>query len=243
MRKHTRAPYRCLPLLAGVLGVLSLTGCQTVRMNVPESLAGSERMQVSGRQGFMIKQTLRFGPYQTTRVERSWTRGRGIEIRPVEASRRDQRYAFILRDGETDLVEVRCEVRLSRLTIEVGSVDVSPADRSGLRCALTPPDGGLDDSWRLELSESHDRPLAGTLVGSRGALEVRGTNRIDGALPLGSTSGYRIDQGGRTLAAVEVINRGAVWMDGDLGADERVVVAATAAALLLLEDLRATAGV
>jgi len=60
------------------------------------------------------------------------------------------------------------------------------------------------------------------------------------ALPAGQTTGYELRSGDRVVGAVEVIGGGAVRLRPELGATERAVLAATAAALLLLEDLRAT---
>jgi hypothetical protein len=55
-----------------------------------------------------------------------------------------------------------------------------------------------------------------------------------------ATTGYEFRDADGVIGAVEVLNRGAVWLSGDLGAERRRTLAAASAALLLLEDLRST---
>jgi hypothetical protein len=72
-------------------------------------------------------------------------------------------------------------------------------------------------------------------------ITVQGTNRLAGTfLPLGETSGYSFAAAGKTLAAVEVINNGAVWLAPDLDPALRGPVTAAIASLLLFEELRKT---
>jgi hypothetical protein len=232
----SRGGLACLLVLASA--VLSLPGCQTARLPLPETLSTAERMPVSGRQGFRIKQRLRFGPYQAHRVTRSGTQGRdrGTTETARETERR-QTYAFTLREGEQDYLYVACHASLARVLIETGVIDLHPADESALYCNLQP----LDDAsaaWELDLRETLGRPLAGTLSYRDVRIDVAGTNRLERGLPMGSTTGYDFRDGDEAVGAVEVINSGAVWLGENLGPERRRLLAASAAALLLHEDLR-----
>ncbi len=83
--------------------------------------------------------------------------------------------------------------------------------------------------------------MQGTLSQGNQVLAVRGTNRLAGTpFPLGDTSGYVFEAGGRTIAAVEVINNGAVWLSPGLDPALCGPVTAAISALLLFEELRAT---
>ena len=67
---------------------------------------------------------------------------------------------------------------------------------------------------------------------------MEGTRHLAGGLPADETSGYLLLRAGRPLAAVDVLGAGAVWLPETLAPAERSLLAGTAAALLLLEDLR-----
>jgi hypothetical protein len=243
MMRTTRGPApRPWPiLLAALLLLPALGGCSTARMPVPAGLEAAPRLDVQGRQGMRIRQQLRFGPYETHELQRSWTLGRDLSVRPVSASGRRQRFEFTLREEGRPIWRADCQATLVRAGATVGGVEIDPLDRSTLECRL---DGAGDtgEHWNLSMSEQYERPLAGAARQGAATVEVRGTNRLDGALSAAQTTGYEITEGGRALAAVEVVNDGAVWLRPDLGAERRGMLAALAAALLLVEELRETLG-
>jgi hypothetical protein len=217
--------------------LLLAAGCQKAQMRLPEPLAGAERLTVEGRQGWRAQQRLRFGPYETSRVRRSWTRGRDREIVPVRQQRRQQRYDFVLREQGRDRWSVACDAWLLVADVRVAGATIEPVSTSELVCDLR----SLDEdgrSWMLDLSETHERPLRGVLRRGRTELRVAGTDRLDRGLPIGETAGYHLSLDDRPLAAVETLNEGSVWLSRSLEPELRGVVSATAAALLLFEDLR-----
>jgi len=135
---------------------------------------------------------------------------------------------------------VACQGELRSAGLDVGGVEVRPVDRSRVQCELRPVDGGTP--WRLSLAESGERPMAGTVEGGDATFQVRGTNRVAGsAFTVDGTMGYHLLAGdGRARGAVQTADDGTVWLDGSLAPAERSVLAATATALLLVEELRAT---
>lgn len=237
MKTHT-PPLR--PLLSALLGLFAITvlsGCSVRHIPIPDGLAASERMPVRGRQGLSIGQRIRFGPYQTDRIDRSWTRGSGYERGAVSETRRRQSYRFQLTgtDG-ADAWRVRCEAGLLVGAIDLQFVTIEHTSRSGLVCALAPADGGAP--WTLQLEESRGRPLAGTLQSGTEAIDVVGTDRVVGGLSPGMTTGYHLARGDEPFAAVEVLNAGMVWLRPGLTPAERNLAAAAAAALLAMQELR-----
>jgi hypothetical protein len=237
LHRETSARWR---LGALALAVLLLPACQTARMPIPDTLATSERMPVSGRQGLQVNQSLRFGPFEAHGVRRSWTRGRDRGATTVATQHeRRQEYRFTLREAGEDHWFVACHAAALTVSIDILSVDFRPTDESAVYCNLQL----LSDpstSWTLDLRETRDRPLSGTLSGGGERLAVSGTNRVDRALAMDATTGYEFRDADGVIGAVEVLNRGAVWLSGDLGAERRRTLAAASAALLLLEDLRST---
>lgn len=222
------------------LVALSLAGgCATARMELPADMAAVEPIAVQGRQGFRVREGLRFGGYSAVDVRRSWTSGRDVRIDAYAREQRAQEYGFTLRENDVPRWTVECEARVFVQGVEVVGVDVLKDDRSSLDCQLEPAGGG--DGWRLGLEEERERPLSGALSGPDGRYDVVGTNHIEGGVvPASQTTGYELRSGERVVGAVEVISGGAVRLRPELGAPERTLLAAAAAALLLLEDLRAT---
>jgi hypothetical protein len=229
-------------LMAGVaLSVaLMVAGCQTARMPLPDGLAAAERMPVSGRQGIRPGTRLRFGSFEANPVTRSWVRGRERGRGPTAMEReRTETYRFTLREDGAETWFVACRASLRSVRFDLGPIQVHPSDQSALYCNLQ---SMADEriAWELELAERHGRPLAGTLALAATRLDVVGTARVAGALSMGLTTGYEIRAGDEVLGAVEVINSGAIWLRHDLDPVRRPLLAATAAALLLLDDLYAT---
>jgi hypothetical protein len=216
---------------------LALTGCHAARMPVPESLVSAERMAVSGRQGMKLNQELRFGSYRVHPIKRSWTRGRDRGSMPVASqSERSQSFELTIGEDETAFAFVACRASAESVRIDLGVVEMNPADRSALYCNIQSTTDRLV-AWEMELQERRARPLAGTITGGPSRFHVVGTNRLERGLPVDVTTGYELRDGDRVVAAVEVVNGGAVWLSPDLEPGPRRVMAAAAAALLVLEDL------
>lgn len=237
-----------------------LAACQSARMPLPDELSGGETWPVQGRQGWKLQERLHFGPYAAENVDRSWTRGRDLEVMIYERNRRKQTYSFTLAEQGSAVWHADCSTSLDRRTVHTSDVDLEFEDRSRLDCELA--EAGGSARWLLVLGERYADPLEGRLyedlggitdgtAGSRGptgthrgadigpsSFQVRGTKALDGGLPSGTTSGYLIESGTGAVAAVEVVNNGSVTLRPTLDPAQRSLLSAAAAALLLLEELR-----
>lgn len=211
-------------------------GCQVARMPLPDDLLSSERWTVEGRQGLKLRERLRFGPYEAQNVDRSWTRGRDRVSEPFERNERNQRYSFVLKQNGESKWLVKCSTALDKGSVRTPIVDVDVKNRSTLDCAVTDANGS--DTWLLALKETRERPLEGRLFTDTEAYEVRGTTALKNSLATPATSGYYFMADSRTVAAVEVVNKGSVTLHSVVAPDRKSLFSAAAAALLLLEDLR-----
>lgn len=213
------------------------TGCASARMAVPPSLASVPAQPVSGRQGWKLKESLGFGSFQVTAVQRSWTRGGDLQVDVYERNRRRQSFQFQLSENGTELLSAKAQVNLQRQAVEVGA-DLEWQNQSSLEAKFQSVNPALSGSGVLVLQEQGVRPLSGSLTWGSRVIQVTGTDRLQGSpLPLGTTSGYILSEG-RDVAAVDVVDGGQVRLADGLEAPLRAQLAATAAALLLLEDLR-----
>jgi hypothetical protein len=214
--------------------------CQAARLPVPDSLAAAERLPVTGRQGLQLRPTLRFGSFEAGPIARSWTRGRdrGATTLALKSERR-QTFEFTLHDGGEPHWFVACRAQAHRVRIDLGLVDVHPSEGSALYCNLQSTADRMT-AWEMELKERRGRPLTGTLAHRGDRYDVVGTNRPAGALPMDGTVGYELRNGAGVVGAVEVVNRGAVWLHPGIDAETRRLLAAAATALLLLDELYTT---
>ena len=94
---------------------------------------------------------------------------------------------------------------------------------------------------RATIAENQVERIVTSFDHSDRSVAVKGTDRLAGTpLPLGETAGYIFEQAGKPIAAVEVINNGAVWLSPDLDPALRGPVTAAISSLLLFEELRKT---
>lgn len=228
-----------ISLLVLATTVAAMAKLKPAAMRLPESLAAVERQPVTGRQGWKVLQTVSFGDYRVHDVKRSFTRGGDLQILFYEGSKRRQRFDFILAEQGTDTWQGEAETNLRRRAVGL-DFDTEFQNKSGFSVRLTSL-ARPEEVWTLALAEKRERPLEGTLTWGRQSIAVRGTRKLAGTpLPLDVTSGYSFEVGGRTVAAAEVINDGAVWIDPGLDPALRGPVSAAISALLLFEELRPT---
>ena len=238
-RQCPRNRFAALVLLT--VTAVAAAGCiSTARMAVPPALASAPAWPVSGRQGWKLNERLSFGPFRAEAVRRSWTRGSDWKVAPYEQSRRRQTFGFTLVGEGRELLRGEFQTTLQRRGLDVG-FDVDLQNRSALEGQLRVVGDGTPAGWTLKLREEGQTPWVGTVTGGSVVLRVTGTARLQGSpLPLDQPSGYIISLGDRDLAAVEVIGDGMVRFADGIDPALQPVVAGTAAALLLVEELRAT---
>lgn len=219
-----------------------LTGCQSARMAVPSSLAGrADVYPCRGRNAFSLHEDFAFSPYRVTGVRRGWKTREAWGIAFFERSRARQRFEFTLEGGggrawagqaatgvrQTDLKDCAWGGKLtwgisreSNFVVRIGPVNAHPA-------------------WTLILAEeSADLTPNGWLSNGTTRYRIQGTRELAGSpMPLTDTSGFLIYRGNRPVAAVDLVNAGAVSFDPDLPPSHRQPLATAAAALLLYRDI------
>lgn len=232
----------CL-LLVSTLTLPAHAKLKEAAMRLPDALAGVERLPVQGRQGWKLTERIEFGGFAVHDVKRSLSKGGDLGLSvpglAYEGSKRRQTFLFKLDGADDSAWRGAAATNLRRRALDVG-FDIELRNKSGFM-ALLSSDARPDDKWTLDLKEKGERPLAGTLSRNDITISVTGTNRLAGSIfPLGETTGYVFESAGRPIAAVEVINDGAVWLTPDLDPNLRAPVTAAISALLLMEELRKT---
>jgi hypothetical protein len=235
-----------LSLLAATLALhlaaADAQAAKAVAMQLPDALATVERIPVKGRQGWKFNEKLEFGATRVSNVDRSLTKGSDLGIVFYQGARRRQTFGFSVAEGDAPAWRGVAATNVHRRSLrgDEDDIQIDLKNQSGFGAHFAPADNP-QDIWVMELSEKGENPMAGTLRRNDMVFSVLGTNRLEGLkLPLGDTSGYVFSWGSQVLAAVEVVNKGAVWMAPDVKPEHRAPLLAAISSLLLFEDLRAT---
>jgi hypothetical protein len=222
---------------------LLLSACSVARMDVPPELAANaEGMRVKGLDGFKFKERLFFGPFKVEDVHRSWTRTTswGSEIFSQSASR--QKYEFTIAEEGGATWHGQCAAYADAVVLEIekflgGTLELQWDGYVLFIGELRDLEG--DKSWRLAMGQtSEDYIFSGVLRNDEMQISIIGSHQLAGSgLSISSPSGYIFSLRGRKIAAVEVINKGFVWIHSSVTPELRGMLSAACAALLLYEDI------
>lgn len=227
-----------------LIGVI-LGGCTIARMALPQSLASTTEMPVTGRQGFGFNKPLHFGNYVAADIHRGWLTRTKFGALGFAASKAKQSYWFKLKEAEAIVLEAQCATGVKSKDLELdnfldsgGTLGVELESQTLFACTFTQP--GTEDAWRLAMSQGTGAiVLNGILTDGVTSIMVRGTRELEGGKwPLLAPTGYHFVKNGQVIGAVEVINAGAVWMLEAESEEARRAMAAAASALLLYRDIK-----
>ncbi|MDT8998661.1 hypothetical protein RQP53_05190 [Paucibacter sp. APW11] len=228
-------------LIALPIATVVLAGCASnpLRMAKPPELAGRAAvLEVSDRssaRGLLVDESFKLGSDQVSQVKRDWDSGGGLAIGPL--STRQQREGFRYRYLGREDWDAQCEYTsqerglqlFKSLALEDNKAHLSCACRSGSEQVQI----DLDDEWK---------PLQGSArIGSSSyrISQIAERRTVNGmAVEQGLKSpalGYRLDDAarGQSVAAVEVLHPGRVWLAHQLPASEREPLACLMAGLML----------
>ena len=229
--------------LFSVLLLSAAAGCTTARMAIPADLeARSDVYPCVGRGGFTLSEKFSFGPYEVSDVHRGWTRRVAWSLASYGRTRARQQYEFSLRmpSGRRWQGQAATGVRKQDLkdTVAGGELtwglarDVNFVARLGLARQA--------NAWTLALAEERSGILLnGTLTDGQATYRIESTRQLAGTpMPLMENAGFLIYDGPRLVAAIDLVNAGAVHFDQALSATiQREPLAAAAAALLHYRDI------
>ncbi len=236
---------RSFPLYVVCMAMLLFLACHTARMLVPGDLAKvAEEMKVEGRQRFTLKESFTFGPYNVKNVHRGWTKATTIGFFGFSETKAKQSFEFTLQPAEGESWQGKCATGVNREDLKIkdflgGTLDWGISNEITFLANLLQE--GAKQPWRLVMSDlgSSKKPqFKGILTDGEQKFAVESTHRFQGSpIPSSDPIGFLISVDGEVITAVEVINKGAVWMQPSLSGALRDALAAAAAALLLYDDI------
>ena len=218
--------------------------------------------EAEGRNGILIRQKLRFGPYFTTEVRRGWIRSwSGTTGVPgvfwAEHMRGRQAIRFTITDGSNTVhAETVSRVKSDDLfvganrnavhNVAINILSIGSARQaSNFSARFTPSSGGPE--WHLFLDNTaaqlHRRNAAGFLESEAGYYTIVPVRRIQSRkgkvtdMPFASAGLELLDEQGRARAAVSLMNNGEVYLDQSMDKHEKLLLSAACSALLLQTNL------
>ena len=222
---------------------LALAGCTTARMAIPADLESrSDVYPCVGRGGFTLSEKFTFGPYEVFDVRRGWTHRVTWSLALYERSKARQQCEFTLRmpSGRKWQGQAATGVRKQDLKDTVAGGELTWGLARDVNFVARLCLARQTNAWTLALAEERGGILLnGTLTDGQATYRIEGTRQLAGSsMPLMENAGFLIYDGPRLVAAVDLVNAGAVHFDKALPAlIQREPLAAAAAALLLYRDI------
>jgi hypothetical protein len=239
MKQSRRALSWLMVMMMGILWI----GCRTARFDVPSDLASqAPEWTVEGRQRFSFKEAISFGPFRTTDVDRSWTETTSWGAGWFSSSKAKQTYEFLLQETGGPVWEAQCATGVSRQDMRFdevlgGELEVELQANVYFACSFCQK--GEKNVWRLAMSQpTSEMVLNGVLTDRKTRIQVQGSQKLQGSpIPIPDPSGYTFVLDGTLVGAVEVINKGAVWLRPTVDPEIRSVLATASTALLLYKNI------
>jgi hypothetical protein len=239
-----------LPVFAGLL----MSGCQVAHMALPQELQSqATELTVEGRRLLILRDSIRFGPYHVTDIHQGWTRGGGFSISLGDSefsiSEAKKKYEFSVEELDRHTWAVQCATMTGWTQLETegflgGRFGVEFLSNQQLVCALKQE--GSEKLFKLVMTQSSasaaEAALQGTMTDGATRIDISSTHALDTTpLPVRAPTGHVFRIEARPVGAVEVINKGVVWLDNSVTPATRSALAATSAALLLHQDIKSEA--
>jgi hypothetical protein len=216
-----------------------LSACQLARMQVSSDLAAVQPLTVDRSFWRKPHDPLSFGSWHTTLIDVGWGKFRSHRVPVTVFSKTALDFQSFQRpyrvDVETndDVISAECVARAEAVAYKDWSLDSGALQGiPPLHCSYY---GGAEGEMELFEMPTIAGSQEGTIEFGETRWHVQSVNRIEGGRGPGNTVGYEIRSGPEVIAAVEIMNRGRVWMSPALTSLEQDRVATVAMALLIYE--------
>ncbi|AKQ47254.1 hypothetical protein TH63_19000 [Rufibacter radiotolerans] len=224
-----------------------LTSCTVAEMYQSDTLLQTNReVPLEGRKFIRLKQDFKIGSFAVDGVHRGWTRVWEQGLGPLAFKSARQRFEFTLVDSTGASTYVSCQAGINSSEVQLGkvvSVSLGGDDREVFVSTLHVPNSS---AWQL-ITKDPGHPLSfqsflGVLQNGDKEIMVEPVYRYKSKhrVEAGEILGYEFKSGQEVLGAVQVINKGKVWVNKDLDFQEQRLISAAAAALLLYQKLENT---
>jgi hypothetical protein len=229
--------------LLSIIGVTLLFSCSVPKVMTESSFRQeAESYSVKGRNGLMIKQKLSFGEYQTGFVKRGWTSSYRVPF-IVTFSGASEKVSFSLRDSmQTAIVHCLGQIRNQEIVLlqRFFMVPVKHEDTFAGNLHFV----NDTSQWNFLIQNAFNSdplsPSEGFASSGERRIEIKGIREMNGKntfLSRMGIYGYELSEAGRTVAVVDLLNKGEVTLRKELQSKDRLLYSALCASLLIRRDL------
>lgn len=226
----------------GLLFFILLSACSTPRINVNEQLlSDSDLYEVQGRQGWLVNQTLSFGEFQSGKVDRSWTKGYDYPF-IVRFTGAKEKLSFTLQNGSKNEADIFCISKLREQDLQLFHkyFDINLNAKDVFSGSIIIGGNAGYDFYITNLNQNNiSRKVEGRITGEGRIISIEPIKKLEGnkAYLSAQTPGFEFTMNGELIGAVEVLNKGRIWIRKSLPEADRLLIASAASALLLRSDL------
>jgi hypothetical protein len=227
--------------LFALLAATSFLACHTAEIAIDPSL-NATAMPVKGRNGLQIGQVIKFGEFKTDKVQRGWTKSYDIPfILRFQGSKEKMSFTQFGPGGTEAAVACISKFKSTELNVIRDFFSV-PLDYQNFFAGniITPsthwdfiihnPNGDL-------LREKASAGFVRCQDKQIDIFAIRGLKGQPDWMKELAVYGHEFILNGEIVGAVSMVNRGKVWIDENLDAETRTVIAAVSTGLLLRTDV------
>lgn len=232
--------------LIALLALTSFFACRTPEIMLDSSLT-AEAMPVKGRNGLQIGQVIRYGEYTTDKVRRGWTKGYDIPF-IIRFQAAKEKLSFTQFGPNHLQAEVACVSKFKSKEIElVRDFFGVPLEYQNFFAGnIAFATGGAN--WDFIIHNPNgdflrEKASAGFAQNGSKRVDIEAIRGLKGQpdwMKELTVYGHEFRIGGKVVGAVSTVNKGTVWIDPQLDAETRTVIAAVATGLLLRTDVEGT---
>ncbi len=219
-----------------------LMACSTPKIMVDDHLRTDTTLyHVKGRQGWWINQHLSFGEFQSGKINRGWIKGYDFPF-IIRFAGAKEKLNYTLQ-GQNDLAaEVFCLGKLREQDLQLFHryFDVNLKTKDAFTGSVVINESKAFDFFVANLNQNNwFREAKGWIKGEQLNISIEPIKTLEGGKKTldSQVLGFSFVRDGITLGAVEVLNQGRIWLHNDLSAEEKLLLASVASALLLRSDL------
>lgn len=239
MQNQPSKTHRAVVISTSLLALLGLSACGEMQLikvqeTVPQDIAAtSQVLKVNHRHkinNLFSDGYFEIGEYAITRVKKDGTSSSSSQIGPYSQNTAKTGFRFSIADAQTQW-DVRCEVRADGNVLKIFGLDTY-SKKSKTHCDLRSEQGNAS----LDIAEEMDTPTdVVTINQSQYAVRAYSYgNYHPDRMRIPEVYGFRIDDNGQNLAAIELATTpGRAWLNPKIAANQKTAMVGALAALLI----------
>jgi hypothetical protein len=233
--------------------VVLASACKAPQMLVNPDLKGiSPAFAVKGRNGLLVDQKISFGHYTTNEVKRGWIKTHQSNFFFINNQNGEQSIHFTLTDSLGNLYTANCAGNLKKEQTDlgfflghnnnpiIGELMKITEEYEETYAATIAAD--TQTVWNMLVANRHvvryKGKYKGLLYSQNQTIEINPIRNVEGSsIPFPDVIGFEFVLDGKAIGAVEVLNKGRVWISPNINNQLKGIIATASAALLLQTDL------